>query len=293
MPCLHCCSFVRVPALETLVFCWLSDAHPWHVQVHEGNNFVARSGWLGVAATADARAPRDVRGQQLTVRWAVSHWSVTIPDRQVYWLHRRRDTCGNTKHRTASAPVPGGSPGLSCPMLCNHCKACMALFGLLTPFSTHVRLAPCSAHQSRLHASFAKSALGPSHQICPLQLHCSACKLTVSCACCRFDITDQRPRSQAARAPSSDPVSLYTVAVKLEVGLPRVCNCVYEHGCNRCVSTQPCPSFEPKSTSKNMLAASGHTSTCAVSSLICFSLLQTDACTDVPGSCPRGWEPAT
>jgi len=33
--------------------------------------FTARAGWEGVAATADARAPRDVRGQTLPVRFEV------------------------------------------------------------------------------------------------------------------------------------------------------------------------------------------------------------------------------
>ncbi|KAK9815165.1 hypothetical protein WJX73_009335 [Symbiochloris irregularis] len=40
--------------------------------VHGQSSFVARSGWVGLAATADARAPRDIRGRTLPVRFDIT-----------------------------------------------------------------------------------------------------------------------------------------------------------------------------------------------------------------------------
>ncbi len=41
------------------------------VQVHGVNCFTARWNWQGIAATAETRAPRDVAGQRLKIRFEI------------------------------------------------------------------------------------------------------------------------------------------------------------------------------------------------------------------------------
>ena len=49
------------------------------MQVPAQGAFTAKAGWEGVAATADARAPRDVRGQTLAVRFEITDLRPPLP----------------------------------------------------------------------------------------------------------------------------------------------------------------------------------------------------------------------
>ena len=49
------------------------------MQVPAQGAFTAKAGWEGIAASADARAPRDVRGQTLAVRFEISDLRPPLP----------------------------------------------------------------------------------------------------------------------------------------------------------------------------------------------------------------------
>ncbi|KAK9842442.1 hypothetical protein WJX81_000368 [Elliptochloris bilobata] len=74
-----------VVTMNGVVYCFEAAAsrfhslHAWPAQVPVQGAFTARADWQGIAATADARAPRDVRGQTLAVRFEITDLRPPLP----------------------------------------------------------------------------------------------------------------------------------------------------------------------------------------------------------------------